>query len=116
MKDAILKRLEKLGDGVSFADLSKIDGFNGDLWYGFPEKNVYYWFSCSDKAIDALNELIYERKVALRPTVSLVYLADRLIPKFPTAKTFRNYVGTRWLPVVLDKGANFNKRHLTVNT
>lgn len=104
MKDAILKTLKKLGDGVSFVDLSKIDGFAGGLSYGFPEKNIYFWFSCSQDAIDALNELMEEKKIDWQDTHPLTYYVDGVIPPAPVFKSYRAYKKPRWAPVVFCKG------------
>jgi hypothetical protein len=103
MKNKILTMLHQLGDGVSFADLSRIDGFAGKLMYGNAEKNIYFWTSCSQKAIDALNALIEEKKIVLKPTTEIVYLNDGLIPKLPIARQSRKYASERWLPVVLNR-------------
>jgi hypothetical protein len=101
IKSAILQKLEEHGGGVSFAELSGIKGFGGDIWYGFPEKNIYYWFSCSRNAVDALDELLREGKMELRGTTRLVYFAGNIRPKYPIAKQKRRYTTTRWLPALL---------------
>jgi hypothetical protein len=108
MKNKILKLLDDFGDGASFAEISRIEGFNGEFMYGFPEMNVYYWFSCSQEAIDALKELITEERIVLKPTVELVYLNDGIRPKYPIAKQTKKYISTRWLPVVINKGVNYS--------
>lgn len=103
MKNIIMRKLNEVGNGISFANLSRIDGFNGDLMYGIPEKNVYYWFSCSPEAIDALEELIAEGVIELKPTDKFVYFADGIVPHYPIARQNRHYVSDRWLPVVLNR-------------
>ena len=104
MKNKILNKFKELGNGISFADLSHIEGFEGDFMYGFPDKNVYFWFSCSEEAIDALEELISEGTIVLKPTVELVYLVDGIMPRNKKiAKRIRPYVDKRWLPVVLNR-------------
>lgn len=104
MKNKILRKFQELGDGISFAGLSHIEGFKGDFMYGFPDKNIYFWFSCSEEAIDAIEELISEGAIVLKPTVELVYLMDGIMPRNKkVAKKFRTYVEERWLPVVLNR-------------
>lgn len=109
MKDAITQFLKEYGDGVSFAELSKIKGFKGDFNFGYPEKNIYLWFNCSQSAVDTLTELRDESMVEFRPCNSLVYHADGLIPKVPIAKQIRNYSKKHWLPATLYKGQCFQQ-------
>lgn len=104
MKNKILRKFEELGDGISFADLSRIEGFEGEFMYGFPDKNIYFWFSCSEEAIDAIEELIADGTIVLKPTVELLYLIDGVMPRNKKiAKRIMPYVEERWLPVVLNR-------------
>ena len=106
MKDRILNKFKELGNGISFADLSRIEGFAGDFMYGYPDKNIYFWFSCSEEAIDAIEELISEGKIVLKPTVPFVYFIDGIMPKNKkVARKMRPYVDERWLPVVLNRAS-----------
>jgi len=107
MKNAILQKLKTKGDGVSFVDLSEIEGFKGDLWYGDTDKNIYLWFSCSQEAVDAIKSLIDKGRIELKETSPFVYHADGLIPKFPIAKQLRPYKNARWCPVAFYKGHKF---------
>jgi len=111
VKKKIIDMLEKFGDGVSFADLSRIDGFKGTNLYGLTEQNIYFWFNCSKPAIDAIDELIEEGVILLKCTDPFVYYADGLVPKYPLAKQpNRKYVNSRWLPVAINRvhGRLFN--------
>ncbi len=109
MKDAILQFLKEYGDGVSFAELSRIKGFKGEFNFGYPEKNIYLWFNCSQSAVDALTELKDKDIIEFKPCDILVYHADGLIQKAPIAKQIRKYSKKRWLPATLYKGQCFQQ-------
>lgn len=107
MKETILNLLRQKGDGVSFVELSRIDGFNGKTEYGYPEKNIFLWFHCSETAITALTELNDAKQIEFRPTDKLVYFVDGGIPKAPIAKSVRTYSKPHWLPSTLYRGQCF---------
>jgi len=100
---AILETMERLGGtGVSFAELCRIEGFEGDgQCLGIASKNIWFWFNLSTGAADALEKLIEEKKIEFCPTTPLIYLIDGRIPNVPVAKQNRSYKKDRWLPVAL---------------
>jgi hypothetical protein len=108
MKNAIIKMLTEKGNGISFVQLSEIDGFSGDLAIGNTEKNIYLWFKCSEEALNAINELRQEEKIEIKPTLPLVYHIDGLVPLVPIASQDRVYKSERWEPAVINKGIKFN--------
>lgn len=107
MKNKIIQKLKELDDGVSFAELARIEGFKGEYRYGYPELNMYLWFSCSAEAVDALIALKEEGQIKIEATHYSVYLADRLMPKYPVAEEAKYSADVRWLPAVLYKGEKF---------
>lgn len=107
MKTKILEILEKRGNGCSFVELSEIDGFKGDLWFGEGDKNIIYWFNISSEAIGAINDLRKEKRIELVSTSPLVYHIDGQVPTFPIAKQDRKYKKPRWQPCAINKGQKF---------
>ena len=114
---AIVEVFKKLGNGVSYVDLSKIDGFTGDMWHGSEEYNQFFWFSCSDEAIKALQSLLNSQTITIRPLKGRSDSVDHLLisifhgkqPKFPITSGSPNkkYKEPHWIPVVFDKGPKF---------
>lgn len=109
MAEEILS-LIKRSDDVSFAEMSRIKGFKGDLKYSIGDlgdKNIWLWFGISQEAVDALLELrdrIYPVQCHL-----LVYMADGAYPAIETAKKMVKYKKERWLPVVWKMRKRDNK-------
>lgn len=87
--------------GTSFVNLDCIEGFEGDLAYGKEEKNIWFWFSVSETAAQALNLLLAQEKLEIRPTNILVYFVDGRVPGYPLAKRVYAYKKEHWLPVCL---------------
>ncbi len=112
LKIAIVNTLKRLGNGVSYADLSRIDGFTGTTWHGSAEFNQFFWFNCSDEAIEALKYLLNEQVIAIKKmdqqTSLLVSISDGTKPKFPIATQEKKYKEPHWVPVVFDKGPKFD--------
>ena len=89
--------------GVSFVELERLDGFRGPNALMFPEfGECLVWNGVSDEAVAALADPWLRERVAMRPTVLLVYIADGKILDLPIAKSHRKYVKLRWLPVVFN--------------
>lgn len=62
MKTKILNLLKEKGSGRSFVELSEIDGFTGNNNFEIEDKNIILWQNISPEAINAINELIEEKK------------------------------------------------------
>lgn len=110
MKKLIVDLLYKRGDGVSFAELSEIPNFSGDLCLELLDQdriNVCAWHKCSQGAIDLLSDMTREGIIEIRETDPLVYLLDGKRPQLPLAKKRRQYKKLHWLPCVIYKGPNF---------
>ena len=114
LKTDIYDYVKKYGN-VSFAELSgHIKGFkqddkdikeNGLIAFtldNMHERNLFLWWGISEEAMDAIDELRLEKKLFIKPTTELVYLADGLIPSAPVAKGLRYYKKPRWVPVVFN--------------
>ena len=102
MKDSILKLIEDRGEHVSFAELQRhIPGFEGKYGFGIGEYNVWFWFTLSIEASNALKELMDEGKIFLHPASVLIYQIDGMMPNVPIAKEQRRYKSERWIPVTL---------------
>lgn len=86
---------------VTFAQLSKIEGFNGDFDYGYSDKNIFLWFGMSEEAIKAINELEEEGTIQLETAEPLAYLIDGIVPGYEIAKQDRKYKSERWLPTCI---------------
>lgn len=101
LEKKILQRIRDIGGGVSFAELHSIEGFAGDTAFGSEDKNIWYWFSCSEEATEALDYLLATGLIRLKPASSLVYALDGMLPEVPIAQQSRAYKKPHWLPVVL---------------
>ena len=107
LKEQILEKVNKY-DNVSFAEICEYPGFNGDLYYGNKEYNIFYWFSISQEAVNSIEELITEGLIEMKPTHERTYLLDGVAPTFPIVKQKRKYKTPRWMPIILVKA---NKNH-----
>lgn len=99
MKEEIFN-LIKSRQYVSFAELQNcIPGFKGDYSFGLGEYNIWFWFTCSTEATDALSELKSKKKIFIHSASYLTYTLDGLAPDVPVVKKFRKYKSDRWAPV-----------------
>ena len=101
--DDIRKVLKK--DYVSFAELSRIDGFKGD--YSMRSRkyeNVIWWAGMSEEALDALDELERRGEFHFHQADQLIYLLDGVALKLPMVKSVRSYKTPHWIPVCLKLG------------
>ena len=105
LENAIMEVCQSVGGtGVSFAELTRaIPGFEGDRGMINPEfYNIIFWHACSAEAIEALSNLLVSKKLIMRPTAFLIYMADGIVPNYPIARKQMQYKNVRWLPVVFD--------------
>ena len=87
---------------VSFVELSKIDGFKGNLSMELDDKNIILWDGISKEFLHSLEELMKEKRIYLKSTTILVYMADGAMLRLPIANSLRKYKNPRWLPVVFN--------------
>ncbi len=111
--DAIREVLQR--DHVTFAELSRIDGFRGDfqmLVNHYRVSNVIIWSGMSKEAVDALETIRQEGEYEMVPTPFLTYLIDGAALDLPLAKSARHYKKPHWSPTVLrrKKGSARAKR------
>ncbi len=104
MKQQILEFVQRRG-GVSFAELRNLLGDAGKGYHalhvtGYP--NLIIWPNMSEPFIKAVQELLAEGHLVMKPTSYLVYLADGLHPNMPMARRKCQYKEPHWIPVVLD--------------
>jgi|ERR1051326_555600 hypothetical protein len=97
-------------DHVSFAELSRIDGFKGNLALVLDKNpNIILWTGMSEAAVASLNALLKEDYCHIHPTTTLVYMIDAQMPQMPLAKSNRKYKDPHWAPVTLKLGARCNE-------
>ena len=111
MKKAIFRYISKY-EGVSFVELcNKIDGFSGDLALVNKDyDNIVFWNGLSEEAGEAINELLKQGLIVIRPTNILVYIIDGKVPQLPVAKKLRQYKTLKWLPVALYTTKSYKKQ------
>lgn len=91
-------------DHVSFAQLSRIEGFRGDremLVDTGHVSNIVLWAGMSLEAIEALKQIIAEGEYEFEPARWMIYAIDGEMLTYPLAKRARNYKKPHWLPVVV---------------
>ena len=109
----IVEHIDRYGNGITFGELARLDGFSGEYMYGSVDHNQFFWFACSEEAIDALAFLTTERIVTFRRMSALE--ADMLahtgqfMPVQPIVTEEKKYDTPHWVPVVLDKGPKFRR-------
>ena len=100
MKKQILGLIQINGGGVSFVELSRLDGFKGDLSWCIKE-NIVFWDGMSEEFIISMQELLRSKEIIIRSSVALVYAYDGQVLNLPIAKDVkRSYKKPRWLPIV----------------
>jgi hypothetical protein len=90
-------------DNVSFAELSRLDGFSGDraiLLEDDKMSNIVLWPSISAEAADVVRAIIAEGEYEVKPTVVMTYVIDGVVPQMPLVKRARHYKEPHWLPCV----------------
>jgi len=109
MKDQIYEFIKR--GNVSLAELTKrIPGFKGDMqWRLAKNENIIIWQGMSNEAIDAIESLLDEKKISIKPCHFLVYMCDGVVPNFPIVKRNYKYKTPHWLPVALNRCKNVKK-------
>lgn len=107
IKTAIVSMLSEIGEGLTFVNLSKIKGFEGEDKLVLGDKNIFLWVGVSKNAITALDQLAADDIIDIVGTSELVYIADGGGLEYPLAKSIRKYKSPRWLPSVINKGRMF---------
>lgn len=107
IKDGVIDLLKTKGNGISFVELSRLDGFTGEASMEIEDKNIHLWFHCSLHAVEALKQLLNEQLIEIHSTSHLTYLADGQVPRYPVARQDRAYKTPRWMPAQIVKGAAF---------
>jgi hypothetical protein len=97
--------------GVSFAQLQRIEGFNGDRVLACPDNlNIELWGEVSREAEEILQRVLDEGDYALVSTHPLTYLIDGVTPSLPIAKSLtRAYAKPHWYPMVFVKRDEFER-------
>jgi len=103
MKKEILKKVSDW-KSVTFLELQHIDGFRGNSSMQInPEYNHILWDGISSVAINALQELISEKKIKMQPTSNLTYLIDGGRLNLPIVKQAgKKYKKPHWFPIVFN--------------
>lgn len=103
MKEEIYKLIADL-KSVSFVNLSdQIEGFKGELaMVGKGNPHLIFWWGVSQEGIDALSELMVEKRIKMKGTSHLTYLIDGCALTFPLVKRNIKYKTDHWCPVVFD--------------
>lgn len=108
IKFSIIDMLEKRGNGLTFAELAKIPGFSGELHLEIEGKNIIFWLHCSPEAVDAVKQLLSEKKIELLETHPMTYEADGFLSPLPLAQSWeRAYSSPRFAPAQIVKGVAF---------
>jgi hypothetical protein len=102
LETAIRKELRK--NHVTFAELARIEGFEGDFQIRLPEYNILLWTDISEEALAILTRMREAGEVHFVPTNILTYLIDGASLSCPVATQKRHYKETHWLPVALNLG------------
>lgn len=104
LKKRIFSRIGKVKT-LTFAELRWIPGFSGEKTACISQ-NVVVWTEISSEAISAINELIEEGSIEVRPYRPgwqgvMTYGFDGGVLPLPLAKAGRSYKRPRWLPVYI---------------
>src|SRR5260221_14420026 len=103
MKEQI-KELIYRRDNVSFAELMcTIPESSGERAVFHHNDSLVLWEGVSDEFSKAIQHLIRDREIIVKPTIIDTYLADRSKSPggYPVAKKVRRYVKPHWFPAVL---------------
>lgn len=107
LKAQILIEIQRRRGGVSFVELQDIPGFKGDvsmMLEGEDISNILLWPCLSQEAVSAIQDLLREHKITIKPTNFLTYAIDGCTISLPLAKRRHHYKSLRWLPVAFDLG------------
>jgi hypothetical protein len=106
---------------VTFAELSRIDGFGGGemcIEFGEGKKNILAWAGMSEEAVEILRRLEAEGVFHFDhhgTSTFLCYLVDGVQLNLPLAKRAKHYKEPHWLPVTLVLGPNEIQREARKN-
>jgi hypothetical protein len=101
IRDAITNK-----DYVSFAELSRMEGFDGDLAMATESHpNIIWWAGMSREAVDILVRLERDGFFHFHLASWLIYMIDGRYPNMPIATQKRNYKTLHWLPLTLKSGS-----------
>lgn len=103
LKERIFEFISRNGS-TSFAELVRIEGFQGDLDIQMDTKlgPAVLWVGVSQEAHDALSDLLQTKKIESTPTTPLTYMCDGQLLDLPLFKN-RKAKKPRWLPLVFNK-------------
>jgi len=107
----IRKELDGGIGGKSFAELTHIEGFNGDCHMTLPDKpNTILWTDMSEEAINVIAAMFGSKEVAIRMTNVLPYAMDGCVLQMPIAKKLDyDYKKPHWLPILFCTPAELDR-------
>ena len=111
LKAEILEMVTDRG-GVSFAELSRIEGFKDDsdhpdgaLAMMHPRfDNIVLWPNVTPEGIEAIRSLMADNAIHWLPCDPIIYVVDGCMLKLPVVKNAQPYKHPRWLPVTFSAG------------
>lgn len=66
--------------------------------------SLVIWDGVSQEFAEAIESLLADRVIVLKPCSTMVYMADRqILDGYPVAKHVRRYTKPHWLPVTLSR-------------
>lgn len=100
--DVAIREMLRLRNHVSFAELSRIEGFKGRLTLcAEASPNIVLWNGISQEAADILEDLRKSGVFEYRPASWMVYLTDGMALNMPMVKRNVKYKTPHWFPVTL---------------
>lgn len=87
--------------GVSFVELWEIEGTRGPIQMDL-RVNLTVMAGLSRFAVEAIKDLLDERRIIIKTCSLLVYYVDGALLSMPIAKKIRDYKVPHWLPSTLD--------------
>ena len=114
IKAKILRNFERHNSempGVTFGHLLEgIKPSEGEVVGNYPIKEfkgVFLWFNITQEVVTAINELVRDKVLLMRPCSPLLYYAGGgPVPSVPIAKP-RNYKNSRWAPAIFEVGEKY---------
>jgi hypothetical protein len=101
--EVVLDFIKQRGDNVTFAELSRMEGAQGEYLLEFAE-NVVIWTGLSQDMVESLVALRASDRVHYAPTSMLTYVIDGGVMQLPLVKRAQAYKKPHWLPVVVKLG------------
>jgi len=123
IESEIIKQLISVPEdvGVTFKDLSNIEGFSGDRILPYPISNpdnnpfnLIAWHACSEDAIEILKRLERDKVIKIRPIESplmtyFAYKSEYYRPPCETVFHSKNTNKIRWIPCSIIEGGGLFK-------